>query len=205
MTKKFKILAGGRAAVVVISAVAGAVFYENNQPNGSAIEQNPPALQQANFGSPATLQKNGKATFPDGMQLTLNQIDDSRCKEGVVCVWAGELVYQFNAENGNFTGSTTVSLGTVMVKSAMATGYNFVLNDGTETSATVTVTKAGAQAECYIGGCSSQICSDQSDVVSTCEYKPEYDCYKTAMCEKQASGQCGWTQNVELTSCLQGK
>lgn len=55
---------------------------------------------------------------------------------------------------------------------------------------------------CYIGGCSSQICSDQKDMVSTCEWTESYACYKTATCERQASGQCGWTETTELRSCL---
>ena len=58
---------------------------------------------------------------------------------------------------------------------------------------------------CYVGGCSAQICSDQPDAVSTCEYRPEYACYKTATCERQRTGKCGWTETVELKACLAGK
>jgi hypothetical protein len=56
--------------------------------------------------------------------------------------------------------------------------------------------------DCYVGGCSAQICSDQKDVVSNCEFKNEYACYKTATCERQTNGQCGWTQTPALVSCL---
>lgn len=59
-----------------------------------------------------------------------------------------------------------------------------------------TTTKA-----CVVTGCSSQICSDE-DMATTCEYREEYACYKTATCKRQADGQCGWTQTTELTSCL---
>lgn len=57
---------------------------------------------------------------------------------------------------------------------------------------------------CKIGGCSGQICQNETDegAITTCEYKEEYACYKTAKCEVQANGKCGWTQTVELTSCL---
>ncbi len=55
---------------------------------------------------------------------------------------------------------------------------------------------------CYVGGCSSQICSDQKDMASTCEYNETYACYKTATCERQVSGECGWTSSPELLSCL---
>jgi len=60
------------------------------------------------------------------------------------------------------------------------------------------------QNACYVGGCSSHVCSDNPDVITTCEYREEYACYRTATCERQASGQCGWTETAELTQCLTG-
>ncbi len=55
---------------------------------------------------------------------------------------------------------------------------------------------------CYVGGCSNQLCSDQPDLVSTCEWREEYACFQNAACERQADGQCGFTQTAELTACL---
>lgn len=55
--------------------------------------------------------------------------------------------------------------------------------------------------DCVISGCSSQICSDQ-DVPTTCEFLPEYACYKNAVCERQPSGKCDWTKTEELKECL---
>lgn len=57
-------------------------------------------------------------------------------------------------------------------------------------------------SNCYTGGCNGQICSDKEGVVSTCEYKKEYACYKNAKCERQSNGQCEWTITSELTACL---
>ena len=57
-------------------------------------------------------------------------------------------------------------------------------------------------AACFVGGCSGQICSDQEDVFSTCEFRPEYACYQQATCERQAGGECGWTETPELEACL---
>lgn len=59
-------------------------------------------------------------------------------------------------------------------------------------------------AACRPTGCSGQVCSDQ-EVVTTCEFRPEYACYKEsfARCERQANGQCGWTQTPQLAACLQ--
>ncbi len=50
-------------------------------------------------------------------------------------------------------------------------------------------------------GCSGTICASEQ-MMSTCEYKPEYACYKTATCEWQATGACGWRESAELTACL---
>jgi hypothetical protein len=58
-----------------------------------------------------------------------------------------------------------------------------------------------AERPCKKTGCSSQICSDQ-DVVTTCEWRPEYECYQKAACERQKSGECGFTETPELAACL---
>jgi len=58
------------------------------------------------------------------------------------------------------------------------------------------------EKQCFVGGCSGQICSDQEGVISTCEWREEYACYSDAKCEVQADGNCGWTQTAELSACL---
>src|SRR3989344_3351533 len=45
---------------------------------------------------------------------------------------------------------------------------------------------------CVVTGCSSQVCAEE-DVITTCEYRSEYACYKSATCERQTNGECGWT------------
>lgn len=54
---------------------------------------------------------------------------------------------------------------------------------------------------CRPTGCSGQVCSDE-DVITTCEFRPEYACYRTARCERQPGGACGWTMTPELVACL---
>lgn len=56
--------------------------------------------------------------------------------------------------------------------------------------------------KCFVGGCSSEICTDRPDMASNCMYREEYACYQTATCERQESGQCGWTETPELKECL---
>lgn len=58
---------------------------------------------------------------------------------------------------------------------------------------------------CTKGGCSGQVCHSSGEpVFTTCEYRAEYACYKTAICTRQANGQCGWIQTPELKACLAG-
>lgn len=56
-------------------------------------------------------------------------------------------------------------------------------------------------APCLKTGCSGTVCADE-EMMSTCEYKPEYACYQKATCERQPDGACGWTENAELEACL---
>jgi hypothetical protein len=58
-------------------------------------------------------------------------------------------------------------------------------------------------APCHVGGCSSQVCSEWDDVVTTCEWREEYACYRSARCEPQGDGRCGWTPTPELLACLE--
>lgn len=55
---------------------------------------------------------------------------------------------------------------------------------------------------CLKTGCSGQVCADE-EAITTCEYLPEYECYKTAKCERQINGECGWTQAPELLLCIE--
>ncbi len=58
-----------------------------------------------------------------------------------------------------------------------------------------------AGGECKPSGCSGTVCSDR-EIMTTCEYRPEYACYREATCTRQADGQCGWTMTPELEACV---
>jgi len=62
----------------------------------------------------------------------------------------------------------------------------------------------GAQA-CRRTGCGDELCVDPSrgDMMGICVARPEHACYRSATCERQADGDCGWTQTPELRACLQ--
>ena len=61
---------------------------------------------------------------------------------------------------------------------------------------------AGTKGGCIITGCSGQVCAEQ-EVMTTCEFRPEYACFKSARCERLGDGQCGWTATAELKVCLE--
>jgi hypothetical protein len=65
-------------------------------------------------------------------------------------------------------------------------------------------TDGGTNGGCYRGGCSGELCTDDPNAVSTCIWRDEFACYRSATCARQADGQCGWTQTPELRACLAG-
>lgn len=72
---------------------------------------------------------------------------------------------------------------------------------------TVTSSTTANPGACIASGCSGELCVDaamesSADVVSNCIYKSAYACYKTAKCERQKTGECGWTKTPTLTACL---
>jgi hypothetical protein len=54
---------------------------------------------------------------------------------------------------------------------------------------------------CVKTGCSAQLCSDHQ-VITTCEFRPEYECFQAAECKVQADGNCGYTQTADFAACL---
>lgn len=58
---------------------------------------------------------------------------------------------------------------------------------------------------CVVAGCSGQLCvsaNEAGNIVTTCEYRAEYACYKEAHCGPQTDGTCGWSETPELQRCL---
>lgn len=154
-----------------------------------------------------------RVNFAD-FSLRLTKVEsDSRCPANANCVWAGTTTVRGEFEDATGTttkvielgktstfGSVTVTLTEVAPQSITTqtiadAEYRFTLSVQKKSTATT----AG---KCYIGGCSSQICSDQKDMASTCEYREEYMCYKSATCERQTNGSCGWSQTASLTMCI---
>ncbi|HRH25552.1 MAG TPA: hypothetical protein PLD99_01185 [Parcubacteria group bacterium] len=140
-------------------------------------------------------------------------VQDSRCPVNVNCIWAGTLKVKVEVYSGLGASTPTIELGGSITTEAeeiklvsvspekmqgetLANDYKFVFEVTKRAQAPI-----GAKG-CFVAGCSSQICSDKEEMVSTCEFRAEYACYRSAKCERQASGQCGWTDTSELRMCL---
>lgn len=59
-------------------------------------------------------------------------------------------------------------------------------------------------SNCIVGGCSGELCTDAAngDMMTNCDYRAEYACYKGAECTHQSDKKCGWTQTDKLRACL---
>ncbi len=54
---------------------------------------------------------------------------------------------------------------------------------------------------CRKSGCSGNICSDRT-LGSTCEWRPEYICYRDQNCVRNRHGGCSWDKPSRLERCL---
>lgn len=175
---------------------------------------------------PVTLSLNQPAGFANGLSIRpIAVAEDSRCPQGAQCVQAGMVKVQVRA-NARVAGKTasevyTIALGeTVRAHGTPVTlvsvapqptageefpsaAYRFTFRvDGPAGHAGSGMGGGAAAGPCYVGGCSSQLCTEDPQAISTCEFRAEYACYRGARCERQASGACGWTPTPELTRCL---
>lgn len=94
------------------------------------------------FSSSQTLQVGSSVKFVDGLEVRLTQVNDSRCKPGVQCIWQGELSPVFVFSGGKMGTSTSeVMLGTERARSLdLSNGfYHIDLEQATEDSATIQV------------------------------------------------------------------
>lgn len=171
-----------------------------------------------------TLQVKEIAKFKN-ISITLVAItEDSRCAAGVTCVWAGTLKAKLQVSSVSGTSSQIIELGKQLAvgseilklhtavpypksgKTITEDEYRLTFSIQKKTDNVKPVTPPNATSTkplaCYVGGCSGQICSDTQGMVSTCIYKEEYACYKSATCERQSNGACGWTNTKELEMCI---
>ena len=87
---------------------------------------------------------------------------------------------------------------------AVPDGYD-ISYEGCSDSDVVIGDECVQDSDCFVGGCSGQLCSAQPDAISTCEWLPAYACYQGSATSCGCNnGFCGWEQTPELAQCLSG-
>ena len=59
-------------------------------------------------------------------------------------------------------------------------------------------------SDCGEGGCSGQICTtaeEAPNIITTCEYREEYSCYRLTSCGC-VNNKCQWIENNEFNECI---
>lgn len=96
----------------------------------------------AAYGGTLTLAVGESASFDDGLSLRLDRIEDSRCRQGVQCVWAGELAPVLALSGGDIgKAALELRLGTGTAPARQQGRYRFVLRQATADTATLMVTR----------------------------------------------------------------
>jgi|CXWL01.1.fsa_nt_gi hypothetical protein len=157
-----------------------------------------------------TLALGQTAVFKDVRITPKVVVQDNRCPLKVQCITAGTVVVSLYIssslqETKNISIDESIQSGPVTIilgKVSPAPRAGEPLEGGAYRFTFSVIKNTQTSGECFIGGCSNQLCTDKKDMVSTCEYTASYACYKSAQCKRQSTGQCGWTDTPELRACL---
>ena len=206
-------------AVLALGAVTYAVYEYTQPPIIAPVATTTPPTDnlEINAYGEVTLGIGQTAYFEDPHIRPLRVVEDSRCPLDVQCIQAGTVRVEVQVVSGMGTSTSVIELGDTLTTEAEEITlttvtpsprsditisdeqYRFTFDVQKRMAAVPTP----APGKCYVGGCSMQLCTDQPDAVSTCEYRESYACYQNATCERQASGACGWTETQSLRACLQ--
>lgn len=124
----------------------GVLIFKNDNPSGMSendkelripVKFAPVVSQSAKFDTALNLKIGDRITFSDTLAVELKSIDDSRCKTGVQCIWAGELSPLLIVGKAQ----SEVRLGTMTKKTVTFGNYTFTLNSATESTANLIIKK----------------------------------------------------------------
>lgn len=134
------------AAVFIFLAYPRPVVAPHDQE--LIVEPPVPVGGGVRFGAVTTIALGLSVTYADGLQVSLDKVDDSRCKQGMQCVWAGELAPTIHIRGG-LAGDVIqeIRLGATTKRSLSIAGYDFMLRDATETSIDLLVDLVKPQSE----------------------------------------------------------
>lgn len=199
--------------------------YESSHDGASAATTTPDVPEPAEEESvtpygEAGLALNEVGSFPDDLSIRpVAILEDSRCPRNAQCVRAGTVKVSVRIRSAMGVSTNTFEPGTTITTEAESvtllsvtpepiageeiphSAYRFLFEVRKRPGAG-SPPPPTPQGACYVGGCSSQLCTDDPAAMSTCEFREEYACYRTARCERQTNGSCGWTETSELQACL---
>ena len=156
----------------------------------------------ARVSSPITFSGKARGTwyFEASFPVTVLTSDGKEIGRGVAQAQGDWMTMDFVPFSGSVTiDGTPTATGTMVFKKdnpsgdpALDLSYSLPVSFSTASPAT---------DKCIVSGCSSEICSDE-EVVSNCQFKPEYACFAKARCERLSNGQCGWNKTPEYKACI---
>jgi len=170
-----------------------------------------PSEQKTAYGK-ATLMQGTKTVFKTITLDSIEIIEDSRCPSDVMCIQAGTVRLTLGINEAGTPSTQNIKLGEQIETKNHTIEFVSVSPDNISTSKlhkkdyrfTFEVLEKNVitSAPCYVGGCSSELCSDTKDMMSICMYREEYACYKQTECKRQSNGACGWTDTEKFRACL---
>ena len=99
----------------------------------------PDVYYSPTFGESISIMIGATVDLPDGLKVFLKDINDSRCKPDIQCIWAGEITGVFYAFDGKLNSQRQFNLSTVTSKAITLDGYTFTLINSTESTITFKV------------------------------------------------------------------
>lgn len=213
--------------LLLLALIFAGYFFYKEADQASIIVNEPEQVEEPSKDDPlpygpVTISVGEKVEIGNVFLRVLSVEEESRCPIDVQCIQAGTVRVLVEVVSGMGTSTDTLALEGFVTTEAEKIAFigahpepvsgAHIPNSAYQLTFEVTEREELLPLEtpeppilvktCYVGGCSSQICSDSEGMASTCEYKEEYACYQTAVCEQQTSGECGWTPTPELNSCL---
>lgn len=111
-------------------------------PSPAPIPAPAPTPAAATFDQAASIKIGEAVLYPDGLNIMLEKIDDSRCPAGVQCIWAGELAPTIKIQGGDIKDAQQLRLGTMLAPDHVLGMYKIVLKDADTSSISLVVSKS---------------------------------------------------------------
>jgi|GEM_PF-2126517 len=136
------------ALLCLVGAGCGRLSFQNgqepaNSPDGPPVADKP-AVPVVAFDSEVTLTVGASAAYSDGLVVSLERVNDSRCPAGVQCIWQGELAPVLRLRGGSLASDKELTLGTARGLTGAAGDYAVTLSGVTDDAVVAVVVTSAA-------------------------------------------------------------